>query len=124
MAAIPNKAPPRAARAPKKGVAGGSLEMAAEGSGKRSGKVAVFQFGSAKLKAPTSHEDWARNIGLGQAAMKKIKTQLVKPGLRSRPSKSTPMFRADPANPRQLIRILDGQEDRGVFVNGVFQVRS
>jgi len=97
--------------------------MATTGPGKRSGKVAVFQFGSAKLKAPTSHEDWARNIDLGQAAMKKIKFQLVKPGVRSRSSKSTPLFRADPANPRQLIRILDGKEERGVFVNGVFQVR-
>lgn len=87
------------------------------------GKVTVFHFGSARLKTSVAHVDWARNIGLGQLAMKRITVQLVKPGVKLRGSRSKPLFRADPADPRQLIRVLDGKEERGVFVNGVFQVR-
>jgi len=65
--------------------------VSAQSSGKGSRKrTAVFQFGSATLKAPASHEDWERNIGLGQAAMKKMKTELLKPGVKLRTSKSTP----------------------------------
>jgi hypothetical protein len=121
MASLPKKASSKAP-ATTRNVAGSGIEMVVNFSGKGSRKRAVFQFGSATLKAPASHEDWARNIGLGQAAMKKIKTQLIRPGVKLRASKSTPLFRTDPANPRQLIRVVDGREERGVFEGGVFKV--
>ena len=55
--------------------------------------------------------------------MEKVEASLRRPGVKLRIGKSTPIFRADPTDPTQLVRVLDGKEERGVFVDGVFQVR-
>jgi hypothetical protein len=111
--------PSRAARK-----SGGVIEMATGKTNGGKSRVTVYSFGSVSLKAPARSTDGAHNIGLGQAAMKKIQGQLARPGVKLRVSKATPLFRADPSNPRQLIRVLDGREERGVFENGVFKVRA
>ena len=86
-------------------------------------KVKTYQFGSATLTVGISAQsEWAHNVDLGQSALKKIKSRLVKPGVKLRGSKSAPRFHADPSNPRQLIRELNGKRERGVFENGEFKV--
>ena len=86
-------------------------------------KVKTFQFGTARLTVSVAAQgDWAHNVDLGQSALKKIKSRLVKPGVKLRGMKSAPLFHADPSNPRQLIRELNGKRERGVFENGVFKV--
>jgi len=85
-------------------------------------KVKTYQFGSAKLTVSTSAQsEWAPNIDLGQSALKKLKRVLVKPGVKLRGSKAAPLFHADPANPRQLVRVLNGKRETGVFENGEFK---
>jgi len=54
--------------------------------------------------------------------VEKVEASVRKPGVKLRIGKSTPNFRADPTDPTQLMRVLDGKEERGVFVDGVFQV--
>ena len=120
MSEAANPQPPKRGRARRE--SGAFVELRADdGSSNRHSKV--YTFGSARQKAPAKSADAPRSIGLGQAAMKKLKTRLMKPGVKLRTSKSTPLFRADPANPRQVIRMLNGREDSGVFEEGVFKVR-
>lgn len=85
-------------------------------------KTTMLQFGSASLSAPTRKDEWARNLGLSHRAVEKVEASVRKPGVKLRIGKSTPNFRADPTDPTQLMRVLDGKEERGVFVDGVFQV--
>ena len=86
---------------------------------------ATIQFGSAALKATVRPEEWAGNLELSHQAMEKVEASLRKPGVKLRGlGKSTPLFRADPADPARLVRTVDGKEERGVFVDGVFQVRA
>ncbi len=77
-------------------------------------KVTTYQFGSAKLTVGGSAQnDWAHNIDLGQAALNNLKSVLVKPCVKLRGPKSAPLFHADPSNPRQLIRVLNGKRETG-----------
>jgi hypothetical protein len=89
----------------------------------RKPRVATFRFGGFTVKTRARDEEWAHNIGLGQEAMQKIQAALVKPGVKLRTPKATPLFRADPDRPGQLIRVLDGKEERGIIVDGVFKIR-
>lgn len=83
----------------------------------------TLSFGSATLTTGRLDEaELARNIDLSQAAMKKLMARLVRPGVKLRVSQSTPLFHADPTNPKQLIRTLNGKRERGVFEGGAFKV--
>jgi hypothetical protein len=89
---------------------------------KRGPKGATLQFGSVSLKVATaSAEQRQRNVGLGQAALKKFKSKIVKPGVKLRAQKGVPLFFADPTNPRRIVRVLDGKREVGAFENGTFK---
>ncbi|WP_374537611.1 hypothetical protein [Chitinimonas taiwanensis] len=62
------------------------------------------------------------NIKSGQLALERAKGALVKKGVSIETKKGVPLFRADQHSPNKLIRTLDGKEDVGTFVNGVFMV--
>jgi hypothetical protein len=115
------KNPVKAAADRRKATDGVVVMVAPEG--RRKGRVAVFSFGSATVKVPVRDEEWADNIALSQVAMKKLAKTLLKPGVKLRTSKDVPLFRSDPDQPGQLIRVLDGKEERGVFVDGQFKIR-
>jgi hypothetical protein len=118
MTTVPKKAAPK----PSSTTRAGRVKMTAT-NGSAKARLETFQFGSATLKAPARPEDWDRNIALGQQAMKRIKRQLLKPGVKLKVFKSKPLFRTDPQNPSRLIRVLDGKETRGVFdKSGEFKV--
>jgi len=107
----------------KRSSAKAGLIVMAESKTARRARTATLQFGSASLKVGTGgHDDWSRNVDLGQAALKKMKLRLVKPGVKLRNSRSAPLFHADPADPGRLIRELNGKKERGVFERGVFKV--
>lgn len=115
----------KAKKAASRSRAGSVIEIKQNGPKKtRSKKTTVFSYGSAILKTDGSHIDWARNVDLGQLAMKKLKTRLTKPGVKVNHAKSAPLFRADPTQPGRLIRVLNGKEERGAFVDGVFKVQA
>jgi hypothetical protein len=86
------------------------------------GKQASVRFGSVHVKVVSpSHEETVRNIEAGKIAFARAKTTLVKPGVRVEAGKGIPLFRADSKNPGTIVRFLNGLEDRGKFVHGVFK---
>lgn len=89
-------------------------------SEKRPDKVT---FGSVTVTADrVVKAELSRNVDLGQFALKNIAESLAKPGVKvPKKSKTIPLFHADPANPRRVVRILDGKKETGVFENGQFK---
>lgn len=91
-------------------------------NGKSKGRKATLRFGSVSLEVKVAHaEERARNVELGQTALKKMKRKLVTPGVRLRTPKNVPLFFADPTNPERIIREVDGLREAGVFENGTFK---
>ena len=107
----------------KRTTANGGAEIRISDTPKRAGKTATLQFGSVsmKVKLGSDHER-ATNVGLGQAALRKMKRKLTKPGVRLPTKPGVPLFFADPANPRRIVRELDGRRETGFFENGEFKV--
>jgi hypothetical protein len=97
----------------------------AKGVGKARGVGKTLQYGAVTLKvSAVDPKEWARNVELGQQALKKVKSRLVKPGVKLRTRKGVPLFSADPTNPRRVVRELDGKREVGVFENGVFKAQA
>ena len=101
--------------------ADGVVAMVASDSPRR-GRLVTFSFGSATLRVPAREEEWAQNVAKSRVATKQLTENLVKPGVKLHTRKTTPLFRADPAKPGQIIRVLDGKEERGVFEGGTFKI--
>ena len=84
-------------------------------------QTVTIRYGSSTVTAVVDPEKWAHNIRRGQEAMAGLAEALVKlPGVKLPFPKSVPLFRADPDNPSQVIRLLNDKEERGIFVDGVF----
>lgn len=83
----------------------------------------TLQYGAVTLKVSHDSTEWRRNVELGQQALKKVKSRLVKPGVKLRTRKGVPLFSADPTDPRRVVRELDGRREVGVFENGVFKAQ-
>lgn len=82
----------------------------------------MLQFGSVSMKVKVAEfDERARNVDLGQAALKKMKPKLIKPGVKLRTRKDVPLFFADPADPRRIVRELNGERETGVFEKGKFK---
>jgi hypothetical protein len=62
------------------------------------------------------------NVRAGQAALRRAAAGIAEPGVHLPLRKGVPQYRADPEDPRRLIRRTDGVEERGVFVDGTFRV--
>lgn len=124
MANAANNLVTKAKKTASRSRAGSVIEIKRSGPTKARSKKAVFSYGSASLKTTSSPEEWARNVDLGRVAMKNLKAKLIKPGVRVSHAKSVPLFRADPAQPGRLIRTLNGKDERGAFVDGVFKVQA
>jgi hypothetical protein len=116
---VPAKKPPATAKVTRGRL--GELEVRGEGNG----RIRTLTYGSVSMNvrmAPSDRLDLDLNVGLGQAAMKKLKRKLVKPGVSLRTSKTTPKFYADPSNPRRLVRVLGDKREVGIFEGGTFKV--
>jgi hypothetical protein len=91
-------------------------------SGSLREKTETLHFGSVTVKggapAPATAK---RNISLGQSALKRGLTALVKPGVTLSRSKGVPKYHVDPNDPTTLIRELNGRHERGVLTGGTFK---
>lgn len=84
--------------------------------------TASVKFGSVTVKATApSNAVVKRNIAAGQLALARAKTKILNPGVTISSEKGVPLFHADPNRPGLLIRILDGKEQSGKFVDGKFK---
>lgn len=90
---------------------------------KRSPKRATVTFGSVTVKgSKLPVEEMQRNVASGQAALKRAAKAFVKAGVTLRRGRNVPLYRADPTEPRVLIRELNGRSERGTFVGGEFKL--
>jgi hypothetical protein len=74
------------------------------------------------VSLPTKAEA-RRNIAEGQAALARAQPVIMKPGVKLSFGRGVPSFEADPANPRRVVRVLNGRQESGVFVGGKFKAR-
>ena len=86
-------------------------------------KTQKLRFGSVTIEggAPSS-ATVKHNISLGQSALERGFKALVKPGVKLSRGKGIPIYRADPNDPRILIRELNGRDERGALVDGEFKI--
>ena len=91
-------------------------------SGKPKKRTDKVTFGSVTVRAErVVKAERARNVDLGQSALKDIAASLAKPGVKvSKKSKTIPLFHADPSNPKRGGRVIDGVQETGVLENGQF----
>lgn len=90
---------------------------------KRSSKRATVTFGSVTIKGSNlPAEEMQRNVASGHAALKRAAKAFVKAGVTLRRGRNVPLYRADPKEPRILIRELNGRSERGTFVGGEFKL--
>ena len=83
----------------------------------------VTVFGSVTLQSiEVSSKVKRRNIRAGQAALERAKKLIITPGVKLKVRKGVPLFHADPEHPSQLVRVLNGKQDKGVFINGKFEI--
>lgn len=66
-------------------------------------------------------EQRARNVAQGTEALRRAAKRLAKPGVTLDLPASAPRYRADPEVAGRLVRVLNGKESVGTFVNGVFK---
>jgi hypothetical protein len=84
----------------------------------------TVKVGGVEITAPAPDaETVAANLDKSRKAMEGLVQAFVRPGIRLYPRKGVPLYSADPDDPSYIIRKLDGLTDRGVFVNGVFEVK-
>lgn len=90
---------------------------------KRSRRRATVTFGWVKLRefAPPA-EEIARNIASGNSALSRAASTFTRPGVKLPRGKNVPLYRADPVNPRILIRELHGRSERVTLVDGEFKL--
>jgi hypothetical protein len=88
---------------------------------RRPPKRATVTFGSVTIKGSRPPvEEMQRNVAPGRAALNRAAKAFVKAGVTLRRGRNIPLYRADPSEPRILIRELNGRSERGTFVGGEF----
>lgn len=81
----------------------------------------TIRFGSFMAELPKPPKDeLKRNVAAGAAALKGLKTVLMKPGVRLPVPKNTPLYIADPDDTTALIELRGARRTRGRFKNGKF----
>ena len=103
--------------------AGGIMRLESSHTGEPSpSRTGQVRFGSVTLThVELGDADAKRNVDSGRIALSSIKEAFSKPGVRIRAAKGVALYHADPTQPGQLIRVLDGKRDAGVLVGGQFR---
>lgn len=87
------------------------------------GQEVIVTFGSVTVKV---HElrisEVKRNIKEGQDALSRAIKRIITPGVKIEVARGVPMFHANPTQPGQIVRQLNGKSESGVFVNGKFKI--
>jgi hypothetical protein len=90
---------------------------------RRSAKQATVTFGSVTVSGGTLPiEEVKRNIASGNSALVRAASAFTRPGVRLSQGKNIPFYRADPTEPRFLIRELNGRSERVILVDGEFKL--
>ena len=98
-----------------------SFSGGADASGPIEARVA--RFGSVSLEHdPLGGAEAAQNVERGRSALNRMGAVLSAPGVRLDIARGVPLYHADPHHPDRLVRVLDGDRQSGVLVNGEFRV--
>ena len=62
------------------------------------------------------------NVAKGSSALGRLKSRLLRPGVRVYPKKNVPLYFADDLTPGVYLRKLNGKIDRGILEDGSFKV--
>lgn len=80
------------------------------------------RFGAVEVEASAPAKvSVRRNVAEGHSAMLRIKSVLLKPGVKVSLGSEVPLYHADPDRIDRIIRTLGGKQARGKFVNGKFK---
>jgi hypothetical protein len=109
----------KAAREAAKSNAKASVWILAGGASKEATRKRKFGAVVVANTAPDA-QTVAGNVDAGREALKRATDVLTKPGVTLRLGAHVPRFRADVSEPGMLIRELNGNEQRGRIVNGIF----
>ena len=82
--------------------------------------LATFGAVTVRVDPPTESEI-RQNIQAGQAALRRMKNALIKPGVILERKKGVPLYFGSADHPDLLIREKDGVKTLGRFVNGRFR---
>ena len=83
----------------------------------------VTRFGSVSLEHdPVGGAEASRNVERGRSALNRMGAALSAPGVRLNVVRGVALYHADPQHPDRLVRVLDGDRQSGVLVDGEFRV--
>lgn len=82
----------------------------------------IARFGSVTLEHdPIGTAEVAQNVERGRSALNRMGAALSAPGVRLDVARGVPLYHADPQHPDRLVRVLDGDRQSGVLVDGEFR---
>lgn len=82
----------------------------------------LVTFGAVTVRVdPPTESEIRQNIEAGQAALRRMKSALIKPGVIIKQKNGVPLYFGSADNPDLLIREKDGVKTLGRFVNGRFR---
>ena len=86
-------------------------------------ELTAVTFGSVTVMVELpSAEVINQNIRDGQLAFARARNAFITKGVKLDVPKGTPLYQANPNNPKFLLRNIDGKIDQGVFEDGQFKV--
>lgn len=82
----------------------------------------VTRFGSVSLEHdPVGTAEVAQNVERGRSALSRMGVALSARGVKLDVARGVPLYHADPIHPDRLVRVLDGDRQSGVLVDGEFR---
>ena len=83
------------------------------------------KFGAVSVVVSVPTDDIVkRGVRASAKAVERLSKRLVKPGVSIKREKGIPTYTANPRNPTQVVRRLNGRTQVGKFVNGKFKALS
>lgn len=105
---------------PSRTPASARLSTAATRTKRKRAKVTVGDV-TVMVHRPTAVEV-KKNVAKGSSALDRLKTRLIRPGVRLYAKKGVPLYFADAERPGVYVRKLNGKVEHGVLENGTFKV--
>jgi hypothetical protein len=104
-------------------IADQTMLIGGNSSGLLEGNPRTVKFGSVVVRGYTlGSAELERNVEFGRTAVRKLKGELVRPGVTLKPAQGVPLYHADPEHPERLIRVLDGKTEHGYFEGNTFKI--
>lgn len=98
------------------------LQLFVDTSGNSKNTVSV-KFGAVSVRVSLPTDEVVRSgVRASAKAVDRLSKRLVQPGVSIKREKDVPTYTANPRNPTQVVRHLNGQSEVGEFVRGKFKV--